>query len=226
MVSMILLLLRLVGGRGAGGVLVDVGNRVELPHTTLGAIPGLAENRRGTLGTDEVVDAGLELGERILHVRALRESGAQEGGVQGDKDPGAALEEDSGQQQAHPQENLEPRDYRHGHVVVLLDKSADGVSQRVARIPRLAVRGSLGGGDDLRGYDGGDDVGTGICGDVEDGIDAVGKHGEGVLRHEEPDNGHGWEVKTRLANCQSCHVFVKLRHTRNIPRYWIFSSDR
>jgi hypothetical protein len=25
---------------------------------------------------------------------------------------------------------------------------------------------------------------------VEDGVDAVGKHGKGVLGHEEPDKGH------------------------------------
>jgi hypothetical protein len=27
---------------------------------------------------------------------------------------------------------------------------------------------------------------------VEDGVDAEGEHGEGVLGGEEPDQGHGW----------------------------------
>lgn len=80
---------------------------MELSCGALYAIPNLASRRRGTLGADEIVDAGFELAERVLDVAALSEASAQEGGVDGKQDPRPALEEDSSKEQANPQQNLE-----------------------------------------------------------------------------------------------------------------------
>jgi hypothetical protein len=182
-------LLGLLGHGSAVDVLVDIGSGVELTSTTLDTVPDLSCGRRSALGTDEVIDTGLEHGERVLDVAALRESGAQECSVDGNQDPRAALEENSREQQADPKEDLEAGHDRHGHVVVLLNEGANSVRKRVSTVRRLRVR-RAGGGDDLGGDDGGDQVGASVGRDVEDRVDAVGQQSERVLGHEEPDQSH------------------------------------
>lgn len=158
---------------------------MELAGAILDAVPDLAGGGGRALGADERVDAGAELGHGALDVGALRVAGAQEDGVEDEQDPRAALEQNGRQQDAAPQQDLEGRDNRHAGVVVLLDKGANLVGQRVRRL--ALGRGAVGGG---RGrVDGGDQVGARVRGDVEDGVDAVGEEGEGVLGGEEPDQG-------------------------------------
>lgn len=102
----------------AVNVLVDIRGGVELPGTALDALPDLARSRGRALGSDEVIDAGLDLAERVLDVAALREARTQEGGVDGQQDPRPALEQDGGEQQTDPEEDLEAGDDRHGCIVV------------------------------------------------------------------------------------------------------------
>ncbi len=164
---------------------------MELSGAVLDAFPDLPGRRRGALGTHEVVHPRLELAKRVLDVDALGEAGAQEDCVKDDKDPRSALEQEGGDEEAEPKEDLECRDDRHGAVVVLLDEAANGVGHRVRGELGLSIRRRAGGrGDRLGREDSGDEVRSGVGGDVEDGVDAVGEHGERVLRREEPDQSH------------------------------------
>lgn len=95
---------------------------MELAGTSLDSVPALARSRWHVLRADEVVAISLDLAERVLHMRALREASAEESSVDNQQDPRSGLEEDSGQEQADPQEDLESRHDRHGHVVVGLDE--------------------------------------------------------------------------------------------------------
>lgn len=166
-------------------ILIDISGRVELPGAALDPIPDLASDWGCALGANEVVDAGLELAERVLHVCALGETGPEEGGIEGDKDPRAAREENGAEEQADPEENLEPRDDRHRSIIVLLDKSPNCLGERVLCVLGLRARGSSCGRGDLLGRDEGrDNVGARVSRDVKDGVDSVWEEGEGVLRHE------------------------------------------
>lgn len=55
---------------------------------------------------------------------------------------------------------------------------------------------------------GGEDVGAGVGGDVEDRVDHEGEEGEGDLAGEEPDEGHSYSRKNHL----SMHCSCVLRH--------------
>lgn len=160
---------------------------MELLSTALDAVPDLPGNGGSALGADEGVDAGAELGEGVLHVGALGEAGAQEGSVEGDEDPRAALEQNGGEQQADPEEQLEARHDGHGRIIVLLDEDANLVGEGVSRLG--LGRGALDGRRGLGGHEGRNDIGARVGGDVEDGVDAVGEQGEGELGREEPDEG-------------------------------------
>lgn len=213
-------LLGLLGHGSAVDVLVDIGSGVELPSTALDTVPDLSCGRRSTLGTDEVIDTGLEHGEGVLNVAALRKSGAQEGGVDGNQDPRPALEQDSREQQADPKKDLEAGHDRHGHVIVLLNEGANSVRKRVSTVLRLRVRRARG-GDDLGRDDGGDQVGAGVGRNVEDRVDAVGQHSERILGHEEPDQSHDcFLVSLAIVLTQ------RLLLEGHILRYWMFSSVR
>ena len=164
---------------------------MELPRAVLDSVPNLAGRRRSALGTNQVVDTGLELGERVLHVAALGEAGTQENGVGSQQDPRAALEENGAEQEADPEKDLETGDNGHGGIIVLLDKVADRVRERVLGVLHLgAGRGTGRRRELLRRHDRRDQVCAGVGSDVKHGVDAVGEHREGVLRHHEPHNRH------------------------------------
>lgn len=70
---------------------------------------------------------------------------------------------------------------------------ADALSERGGLVGWLCRgRGTGWGRDGDGGVDGGDEVCARVGRDVEDGVDAEGEHGEGVLRGEEPDERHHW----------------------------------
>ena len=76
-----------LGGLLGNGSSVDVasylGRAVELSDSSFDAVPGLARHRGSALSSNEVVDAGLELCERVLDVLAVGEAGTKENGVEG-----------------------------------------------------------------------------------------------------------------------------------------------
>lgn len=175
--------------RAVVNVLADVGSIMELLSSVLDRVPNLSRGGRSTLGADEGVDASAELGERGLNMAALGEASAKEGSVEGKQDPRSSLEENGGEQEADPEEDLETRDNRHGGIVVLLHKGTNLVSKRVA--DRLGLgRGPRSFGDRLGSHNDGDQVGTGVGSDVEDGVDAIREESERILGREEPDKGH------------------------------------
>lgn len=165
---------------------------MELLSSVLDNAPDLSSNRRGALGTNERVDTGRKAGEGILYVGALCVAGTQESSIQGDEDPRSALEENSGQEDAEPEEGLKGGDDGHGSVIVLLDKGANLISERAVD-SRLAIRGggTVGLGGRLGSHDCRNQVGAGVGSDVKDGVDRVRQESERILRRKEPDQGHG-----------------------------------
>lgn len=179
----------LLRGRSTAEVAVDVGVEIELANDGLNGIPDLAGLRGSALVSDSRVDASLELGQTVLDVRALAIASTDESSVDDDQDPGAALEEKRGEEDADPQDQLEPADNGHGKVVVLLNESPNPLGDGVGSILRLALRARRG-ADLLGRADSGDEVGAGVGSDVEDRVDGVRDEGERVLREEEPDQSH------------------------------------
>lgn len=160
---------------------------MELPGTTLDAIPNLPERGRDSLSAKLAVDSGLEDREGVLHVRALGETSAEEGGVESQQDPAAALENNGPDEKTNPEGDLESGHNGHGRVIVLLDKCANVVGSPEVLDGRLrAVGGGSSGGRD----DGGDDGGAGVGREVEDGVDGVGEESQEERGGEEPYKGH------------------------------------
>jgi len=139
-----------------------------------------------------MIDSRLQLTERALNEARLSESCAEEGGVDGDQDPRTLLEGDGGEEDTAPEKDLEDSNKTHGGVIVFLDELANHVSVWAGLGGWLGGwAGTWGGSNWLAGLDGWNEVCAGVGCDVEDGVDTEGEHGEGVLRSEEPDEGHG-----------------------------------
>lgn len=179
----------LLGRASTAGVAAQLGGIAELASVVLDGIPDLAGDGRGALGGHERVDPDGKLAERGLDVAILGVSATEEDGVETEKDPGAALEENGRQNDAEPEQNLEARDDGHGRVVVLLDKGANSVSERAGSLARRG--GAFGGGG--RRADDGQQVGTNVGGSVEGGVDAVGDERKRVLGGNQPDESHHWK---------------------------------
>lgn len=163
---------------------------MELLGATLDTVPDLSGDGGSTLSTDKGVDAGVELSEGVLDVSALREAGAEESSVDGQEDPRSALEDDGGEEDADPEEDLETGNNRHGRVIVLLHESTNLIGPRV--VDGLGLGRTSGGLDSgLGSNDNGNEIGASVGSDVEDGVDGVGKESKRVLGGEEPNKGHG-----------------------------------
>lgn len=118
-------------------------------------------------------------------MRALGETSSEKGRVERQEDPRAALKQDSRQEDAHPKEDFQTRDDGHGCVVVLLDKGTNPISQWAADALR---RSTVDSGRWRLEY--GDQIGPSVCRNVKDRIHAVWQKRKGILRGEEPDQGH------------------------------------
>jgi len=165
-------------------VAVDVGQVGSLLDAALDTVPALSDSGRHVLTVGDGITTSGELVNSLLDESALVETSSEEDGVDGNQDPGALLEEESGEAKAEPKSNLENSDQGHGRIVVVLDKVTNGVGE--AR--RL---GLLASGNSRLGLDGGKKVGSGVSCDVEDGVDGKGQNGEGDLTRPEPDQSHG-----------------------------------
>lgn len=187
---------------------------MELPGASLDTIPNLSGSRWRALSSNKVINPRLELCERALDVSALAEASAEERGVDDQQDPAPTLEEDGREEETRPQRNLEAGDDGHGGIIVLLDKGANGIGERVRVGLRLRTGSSSGGGSG--GGDGRDDGGAGVGRKVEDGVDAVRQQCDGVLGREEPDKGHDYNKEhTQVSRVQ--HRFGKLEPYRAMP---------
>lgn len=79
---------------------------MELPGTSLDAIPNLPGGRWSSLSPHEVIDSGLKSSEGALHVGAVVNARPQENRVDDQEDPAPALEQDGAEKEATPQCNL------------------------------------------------------------------------------------------------------------------------
>jgi hypothetical protein len=169
-------LLGLLGGSSGltTNVPADVGSISSLADNALEGTPSLLRSRGSALVGKLGVNAASELVDSLLDKAALRNAGAEEDGVDSDKDPRALLEEHGRAEDAEPEEDLEQSDQSHGAVIVLFDELANS----------LGSSGALGLGAGLRcgwGLDGGQKVGAHVGSDVEDGVHGEGEYGKGDL---------------------------------------------
>lgn len=173
-------------------VLSNVRNIVELARTTLNALPNLSSRWWDTLTSNKRINTGTEALELSTDKRGLGVTSSQESSVDSEQDPRALSEDDSGQKETAPQENLEDSDEAHGEVVVLLDELADGIGQGGGLVGWLGASWGTGWSVDLGWWsDGWENVLASVGRDVEDGVNAEWEHGEWVLWGEEPDESHG-----------------------------------
>lgn len=163
---------------------------MELPGSLLGRLPSLARGRGSSLRSDQRVDTGAELGERVLDVTALSVARTEESSVEDNQDPRSALEEDGRQKNAEPEKNLERRDNGHGSIVVLLDESTNLVSKWAVNHGSAAGRRALGLLLRLGRKESGNQVGASVGSNMEDRVDRVREQSEGVLGSKEPHEGH------------------------------------
>ena len=200
-------------GSAIVNVLSDVGSIVELLSATLDGVPDLSGGRGSTLSTNERVDSSVKLSERVLDVGALGETSSEEGSVQSQEDPRSALEEDGGEKNANPEEDLESGNNRHGRIIVLLHESTDLIGDRVVdcRLGLGRARSRLASG--LGSNESGDEVGASVGCDMEDGVDGIRKEGKRVLGGEEPNKGHGWRSKLVQFTISRKHILATYRDT-------------
>jgi len=133
-----------------------------------------------------------------LYKVALCETRTKESGVDGDQDPGTAAEGNSRKEETAPEKNLKNSNETHGSIIVFLDKLTDSIGSGVGLESWLGASWrSCSRADLLRWLDGGNKVGSSVGCDVEDRVYTEGKEGEGVLRREEPYEGHSCRI---LAN--------------------------
>ena len=180
----------LLGSSSAAvNVLADIRDVVELARGILDSIPSLPGGGRRVLVVEERIDVGLERTEGGLHVAALGEPSTDEGGVEGEKNPRPALEDDGSEEKTDPEKDLERRDDRHRSIIVGFDKVPNRLSKRVRWLGtgRATRRGWL------SRLDSRDQVRSGIGCHVEDRVDTVGEQGEGELGSEKPNKRHGFE---------------------------------
>lgn len=127
----------------------------------------------------------------LLDKRALGVSRAEKGHVDKEEKNASLGEGQNSQGQAEQQRHLEPSDEIHAGIVVLLDKSSNGVCQRTGSGLGSTRRGGRRGSGALGGrLQSGDQVGARVCRNVEDRVDAKGEEGQWDLAGIEPDNRH------------------------------------
>lgn len=181
-------LLSLLGGATRLGtdVPADIGGVGSLADDSLEGAPALLGSGRSALVGKLSVNASSKLANGILDKAALCNASAEKDSVDGEQDPGTLLEEEGGTKDAEPEEDLEKRNKCHGAIIILLDKLANGL--RGSRCLWLGARLSSG-----WGLDSGQQVGSHISSDVENGVDGEGEDGKRDLAREEPCQGHDWE---------------------------------
>jgi len=114
---------------------------METSSATLDNIPDLSCRWWNTLSTDQAVNSGLQLSELGLDERALSESCAEEGSVNGDQDPGALGEGESREEETEPEADFEDGDETHGGVIVFLDELANHIGGGVGLVGWLGAWG-------------------------------------------------------------------------------------
>lgn len=164
---------------------------MDLLQHTLGRLPSLLGNWRDILSVGKAITTSSNLLDGSLHESALRDTSAEEDGVKSEDDPAALDEEDGRSQQTEPQSKLKAGNKRHAGVIVLLDETANGVTQT----GRCGLLTSWG---DWRWLDGGEEDGAGVGQHVEGAVDGEWEEGKWVLLGEEPDEGHGWNIQSAL----------------------------
>lgn len=173
---------------------VDVRGIRSLAHKSLDSLPSLPNNGWRALIRHHGISTRSALTDSALHKAALAVPRSEKDGVDGQQDPAALGEGDSGEHDTEPEQDLKTGDESHGSIVVFLDESANVIGERRRFRGWPASRGRASRTRLLGRSDSGDEVGTGVGGDVEDGVDHKGQQSKRHLTRKEPDERHHYRV--------------------------------
>ena len=159
----------------------------DLSSHSLNRFPRLSRHRGRTLIRDQRIPPLHHLPYRSLHKTALTVPTPQENGIHDQQDPASLCENDGGEEDAEPEEDLKRGNEHHAGVVVFFHESADCLCQGGGFIA------APGGG----GIEGWENIGASIGRNMEDRIDHERKEGEGNLAGEEPEERHSYIKKKK-----------------------------
>lgn len=182
---------------------VNVRGVRSLAHESLDSLPSLTHNWRCALIRHHGIRTRSALTDGALHKAALAVPRSEKDGVDGQQDPAALGEGNSGEHDTEPEQDLKTGDKSHGSIVVLFDESANVIGERRRFRGWPASRGSTSSTRLLGRSDGGDEVGTGVSGDVEDGVDHKGQQGQRHLARKEPHERHHYRVTISRSSSSS-----------------------
>lgn len=176
-------LLGLLGGTLLTSIAVDVSQVGSLLNATLDRGPDLTNRRGKILAVGNGITTSSQLIDGLLDKGALCEASPHEDSVDGNENPRALGEEDSGEKKTEPKSNLKDSNKGHGAVVVVLDKVTNGIGKSRSLL-LLAGRGLW-----LR-LEGWQQVGASVGCYVEYGVNGERQNGKWDLTGEEPDKSH------------------------------------
>lgn len=156
---------------------------MNLLQDILDCLPGLLGNWWHILPVGESITTSTNLLDGTLDKGTLGNAGTEEDGVKSQENPAALDEDDCGTEKTEPQSELEPSNQRHAGVIVLLDKSAKGVT-KTRRGRLLASWGGWWRRDCWK------QDGAGVGQDVESAVNGEWQQSERVLLRNEPNEGH------------------------------------
>lgn len=207
---------------------VDVRGVRSLAHEPLDSLPSLPDNWRCALVRHHGIRTRSALTDGALHKAALAVPCPEKDGVDGQQDPAALGEGNGGEHDTEPEQDLKTGDKSHGSIVVFFDKSANVIRERRRFRGRPASRGSTRSTRLLRRSDSGDEVGPGVGGDVEDGVDHEGQQGKRHLARKEPHERHHYRVtisRSRPSSPPSRATYPDIAHSHPQPKPADSSAD-
>lgn len=198
-------------------VLAEISGVVEGVSASLDGTPDLTSCWRSRLSTDKAVNSGTKLSELTLNEAALCVSCTEEGGVHNNQDPRSLGEDDGGEENTTPEQDLENGNKTHRGIIVLLDELANGISDGIWLEGLLSSwRGAGSWCDCLWRLNGWNEVGSGVGGSVENRVDTEWEHSQRVLRREEPDKCHSCRKLARAsaANIEDTNPNIEHSHQK------------
>ena len=160
-----------------------------LVQKILHCLPSLSDRRRHVWVLNLLIDSGSQLAKSPLDELALGDSRPEEDGVDTQQDPRPFAECQCGEEEAHPEHDLEQGDQKHRGVVILLYKAANRVSQWRLRLRRGGRhRGAC--WSRFGNLERWDNVGPGVGRDMENRIDGEREKGERDLSRVQPHQAY------------------------------------
>lgn len=132
------------------------------------------------------IDSRSKVADGLLDKGALAKAGPEESQVNEKEDKASLGEGEKGHDQAEKKGNFQASNEIHAVIIVLLDKSTNGLRQRRLLRGPSARRSGRGAGR----LECGNQMGPTVGGHMEDGINAEWQQGKGNLARVKPHKGH------------------------------------